>query len=193
MMMRRYNKEEVVIYNTFQMYRKDRLQFLMDSFSRAQKLGYKLGAKLVRGAYMEKERQRALDRGYDSPIHESKAATDDAFNTAVRFCVSNYENMASCCATHNAHSSMLQAELIDQKGIQKNHPHLNFCQLYGMSDNITFNLAAAGYNVAKYVVYGAVDEVAPYLIRRAQENTSVTGEASRELGLILEEMKRRGI
>jgi len=193
MMMRRYNKEEVIVYNTFQMYRKDRLQFLMDSYNRAQKMGYKLGAKLVRGAYMEKERERATARGYDSPIHESKAATDDAFNMGLRFCVSNYKNLASCCATHNAKSCLLQAQLIDQKRIQKDHPHLNFCQLYGMSDNITFNLAADGYNVAKYVVYGAVDEVAPYLIRRAQENTSVTGEASRELALIMTEMKRRGI
>ena len=193
LMMRRYNREKVIVYNTFQMYRKDRLQFLTDSYDRAQKAGFMLGAKIVRGAYMEKERERAADKGYESPIHVNKEATDDSFNMAVRFCVDNYETMASCNATHNTKSCLLQAELIQQKGIQKDHPHLNFCQLYGMSDNITFNLAKAGYNTAKYVVYGAVDEVVPYLIRRAQENTSVTGEASRELTLIQDELKRRKI
>ncbi len=193
LMMKRYNKEKVVVYNTFQMYRHDRLQFLIDSFNTAQKDGFMLGAKLVRGAYMEKERNRAEEKGYESPIQPSKEATDDAFNTAIRFCIDNFENIGLCNATHNAESSMLLAKLIAQKGIQPDHPHLNFCQLYGMSDHITFNLANAGYNVAKYVPYGAVREVIPYLIRRAQENSSVTGDMSREYELISEEITRRGL
>ncbi len=192
-MMRRYNREKVIVYNTFQLYRTDRLQFLFDSFDLAQKGGYLLGAKLVRGAYMDKERDRAEEYGYPSPIHATKAATDDAYNTAVRFCVDNYEQIGSCNASHNADSARLQAELIVSKGIARNHPHLNFCQLYGMSDNLTFNLAAAGFNVAKYVPYGHVREVVPYLIRRAQENSAVTGDMSREYQLVLKEMKRRGI
>lgn len=192
-MMRRYNQDKAIVYNTFQLYRTDRLQFLIDSFNQAQKGGYMLGAKLVRGAYMDKERERAKQYDYDSPIHPNKEATDDAYNTAIRFCVDNYEHIASCNATHNAASNLLQAELIMRKKIQKNHPHLNFCQLYGMSDNITFNLANAGFNVAKYVPYGPVREVVPYLIRRAEENSSVTGDMTREHGLVHQEMKRRGL
>lgn len=192
-MMRRYNKKKAVVFNTFQMYRHDRLQFLLDSFDQANRHGYILGAKLVRGAYMEKERARAEEMGYPSPIHPNKAATDDAYNQAVRFCVENYEKIASCNASHNAESAELQARLIAEKKLPKNHAHLNFCQLYGMSDHLTFNLADAGYNVAKYVPYGSVKEVVPYLIRRAQENTSVTGDMGRELSLINQEIKRRGI
>ncbi len=192
-MMRRYNRDKVVVYNTFQMYRKDRLQFLIHSFNQAREGGYLLGAKLVRGAYMEKERERAERLNYPSPIHPGKDATDDAFNTAVRFCVDNYQHLASCNASHNAASCLLQAELIHQKGIPRNHPHLNFCQLFGMSDHLTFNLSQAGFNVAKYVPYGPVREVVPYLIRRAQENSSVTGDMSREHQLVRQEMKRRGL
>lgn len=192
-MMRRYNREKVVVYNTFQLYRHDRLQFLFDSYNLAQRGNYKLGAKLVRGAYMEKERERAEEMGYPSPIQPNKESSDDAFNTAIRFCVDHYEDIASCNASHNAESARLQAELIVEKGIERRHPHLNFCQLYGMSDNLTFNLAKAGFNVAKYVPYGQVREVVPYLIRRAQENSSVTGDMSREYELVLREMKRRGI
>lgn len=191
LMMRRYNKQKVIVYNTFQMYRHDRLQFLFDSFDKAQKYGYKLGAKIVRGAYMEKERKRAIEMGYPSPIQPNKAATDDAFNTALRFCVDNYEQIASCNATHNMESCLLQATLIAEKNIQKDHPHLNFCQLLGMSDHITFNLAHGGYNVAKYVPYGSVQEVFPYLIRRARENSAVTGDMSREYRLVMKEVKRR--
>lgn len=190
-MMRRYNRERVVVYNTFQLYRHDRLQFLFDSYQLAKRGGYKLGAKMVRGAYMDKERARAIEMGYPSPIHPNKAATDDAFNTAIRFCVDHYEEIASCNASHNADSARLLAELIVEKGIPRNHPHLNFCQLYGMSDHLTFNLAGAGFNVAKYVVYGQVSEVVPYLVRRAEENSSVTGDMSRELELVSREMKRR--
>ena len=192
-MMRRYNRERVVAYNTFQLYRKDRLQFLIDSYNQSRKGGYLLGAKMVRGAYMEKERDRAEKMGYPSPIHPNKAATDDAYDMALRFCVDNYEYIASCNASHNMESNLLQAELINRKGIPRNHPHLNFCQLFGMSDNITFNLAQEGFNVAKYVPYGPVREVVPYLIRRAQENSSVTGDMSREFQLVQSEMKRRGL
>ena len=193
LMMRRYNNERVVVYNTFQMYRHDRLKFLTKSFDKAQTQGYLLGAKLVRGAYMEKEGERAREKGYPTPIQPSKQATDDAYNMALRFCTDNYEVIGSCAATHNEDSSRLQAEMINKKGIQKDHPHLNFCQLYGMSDNLTFNLANAGYNVAKYMVYGQVNEVFPYLIRRAKENTAVSGDMSREYGLVKKEVDRRRI
>jgi len=191
MMMRRYNKEEAIVYNTFQLYRHDRLAFLMDSFDKAKKVGYVFGAKLVRGAYMEKERERAKEMNYPSPIYPNKAATDDAYNTAIRFCVDNYEEMASANATHNQESCLFQAQLIHDKRIPKNHKHLNFCQLLGMSDHITFNLAQAGYNVAKYLPYGSVRDITPYLIRRANENTSVTGDMSREAKWISTELKRR--
>ena len=191
LMMRRYNQGKVVVFNTFQMYRTDRLQYLMDSYAEADREGYLLGAKLVRGAYMEKERERAEKMGYPSPIHASKEATDDAFNTGIRFCVDHYEHIVSCNASHNLASTALQVKLIDEKGIPRNHPHLRFCQLYGMSDNLTFNLADAGYNAAKYVVYGQVREVVPYLIRRAEENSSITGDMSREYQLVNSELKRR--
>lgn len=193
LMMKRYNKNKIIVYNTFQMYRVDRLQFLFNSFDLAKKDGYKLGAKLVRGAYMEKERERAQEKNYPSPIHPSKEATDDAYNTALRFCVDNYEEIASCNATHNQKSCELQAQLIHEKRIDKNHPHLNFCQLYGMSDHLTFNLAHSGFNVAKYMVYGQIREVVPYLIRRANENKAVTGDMSREYKLIYKEVKRRNL
>lgn len=193
LMMKRYNHDKPIVYNTFQLYRKDRLQYLFDSFDKAKQEGYLLGAKLVRGAYMEKERNRAEEMRYYSPIHHNKAATDDAYNTALRFCVDNYEQIASCNASHNVESNLLQATLIAQRNIPKNHPHLFFSQLYGMSDNVTFNLAKAGYNVAKYVPYGPVREVVPYLIRRAQENTTVTGDMSREYQLVHIEMRRRSL
>jgi len=191
LMMHRYNRGKVVVYNTFQMYRSDRLQYLMDSYELAKREGYMLGAKLVRGAYMEKEREHAEKHNLPSPIQPNKEATDDAFNTAVRFCVKHYETMASCNASHNTQSAMLQVELMVEKGIPANHPNLHFCQLYGMSDTVTFNLTAAGYNASKYVPYGQVREVVPYLIRRAQENSSITGDMSREYQLVSTEMKRR--
>ena len=193
LMMSRYNKDKVSVFNTFQMYRHDRLAFLKKSYEEANKQGYLLGAKLVRGAYMEKERARAEEMGYDSPINPTKQATDKQFNQGVRFCVDHYETIALCNATHNLESSALLASLIQDKNLPKDHPHLNFCQLYGMSDNLTFNLAAEGFNVGKYVVYGQVEEVVPYLVRRAQENSSVTGDMSRELELYSKEIKRRSI
>ncbi len=192
-MMKRYNGQKAIVYNTFQLYRHDRLAYLMESFDRSKKEGYMLGAKLVRGAYMDKERDRAREKGYPSPIQPTKKATDHDYDLAVRFCVENYDKMASCFATHNAESTRLAAELIASKGIEKGHPHLMFSQLYGMSDYLTFNLVQGGYNVSKYLVYGQVRDVIPYLIRRSQENSSVTGDMSREYGFIMREIKRRGI
>lgn len=190
-MMQRYNRERVVVYQTLQMYRKDRYPYLLNLYQEAIQMGYKLGAKLVRGAYMEKERERAREMGYPSPIHETKADVDRDFNKAIHFCVDHYEQMASCAATHNVSSCLLQANLIGSRELPRNHPNLNFCQLYGMSDHITYNLAANGYNVAKYVVYGRVEEVVPYLSRRAEENTATRGEFGREYQLLLEEYNRR--
>lgn len=190
-LMSKYNKEKVIVYNTFQLYRTDKLSYLKESHERAQKEGYLLGAKLVRGAYMEKERAKAEEMGYTSPIHLDKDAVDIDYNEGVAYCVEHHKEIASCCASHNALSNELQAKLIHEKGIRRNHEHLNFCQLYGMSDIISFNLASAGYNVAKYVPYGPIKEVIPYLIRRAQENSSVTGEMSRELSQLTSELKRR--
>ena len=192
-MMRRYNKEQAIVFNTYQLYRRHKIDYLFDSFDDAKREDYILGAKLVRGAYMDKERARATEQRYASPIQTNKRATDNDYNTAIQFCVDNYLNIASIAATHNIESCLLQADLILKKGIQKNHPHLNFCQLYGMGDNISLNLAAAGFNVAKYVVYGPVKEVIPFLIRRAEENTSITGEVGREHTLVMREMRRRGI
>lgn len=192
-LMEKYNREKVVVYHTYQLYRKDKLNSLIADHQEAVTKGYKLGAKLVRGAYMEKERDRARAMGYPSPIQDTKEDTDRDYNIAIKYCVDHYEQIASCNGSHNQKSVEYEAELIAEKGLQRNHSHLNFCQLYGMSDFITFNLAEGGYNVAKYVPYGPVKEVIPYLIRRAKENTSVTGEMSRELSFILAEMKRRGM
>ncbi len=191
LMMRRYNQERVVVYNTYQMYRHDRLQFLIDNFSYAEDQHFMLGAKLVRGAYMDKERDRAQEMGYKSPIQVDKAATDDGYNMALRFCLDNYEKIAVCNATHNQESCLLMARLMEEKGIPRDHPHTLFCQLYGMSDHLTFNLAHAGYLASKYVPYGLVEDVFPYLVRRAQENTAVVGDMSREYGLVKKEMDRR--
>lgn len=190
-MMEKYNSDKCIVYNTYQMYRHDKLEQLKSDHKIALEKGYILGVKFVRGAYMEKERARAKDRSYPSPIHIDKAAVDADFDATIEYCVKNYTTIGSCCASHNIKSNLLQAKLIVENNIQRDHPHLNFCQLFGMSDNITFNIAAAGFNVAKYVPYGPVKEVIPYLIRRAQENTSVTGEASRELALVKTELKRR--
>ncbi len=192
-LMEKYNKERIVVYHTYQMYRKDKLESLKADHMSARDKGYILGAKIVRGAYMEKERERAKEMKYPSPIQNSKADTDRDFDAAIAYCVDHYEEIASCNASHNMKSNLIQAELIASKGLPRDHRHLNFCQLYGMSDHITFNLAAAGYNVAKYLPYGPVKEVLPYLIRRARENSAVTGEMSRELGLIVAEMTRRGM
>jgi len=163
-MMSKYNQERVIVYNTYQLYRHDKLAHLKRDHSQAQEGGFLFGAKLVRGAYMEKERERATEMGYPSPIQPDKAATDRDFDLGVEYCVKNYETIASCCASHNVTSNKKQAELIDKLGYDKEHPHFNFCQLYGMSDYITFNIGKAGYNVAKYVPYGPIRDVVPYLI-----------------------------
>jgi len=191
-MMERYNRGRVVVFNTFQLYRHDRLEFLKTSHARATEKGYILGAKLVRGAYMEKERARAAQMGYPSPIQPDKHATDRDYDEAVHFCLEHLASVALFIGTHNESSCMKAAVYMDSHGIAPGTDRVYFSQLYGMSDNISFNLAGSGYNVAKYLPYGPVQDVIPYLLRRAQENTSVAGQTGRELSLINQEIKRRG-
>jgi proline dehydrogenase len=190
-MMVLYNSEKAIVYNTYQLYRKDRLSYLRLSFEKAKENNYFLGAKLVRGAYMEKERARAAEKGYPSPIQDTKENTDRDYDAAVEFCAEHVDRIAICAGTHNEISSMKLANLMKEKNIPSNTKNIYFSQLLGMSDHISFNLANAGYNVAKYVPYGPVREVLPYLIRRAQENTSVKGQTGRELSLIMKEKARR--
>lgn len=190
-LMEYYNKEKATVFNTYQMYVAHKLEELYSDHKRALENEFILGAKLVRGAYMEKERKRAEEMGYPSPIQPDKQSTDEGYNQALMYCIDNYETICFCNATHNINSTELMAYELMKRELDKSHPHLNFCQLYGMSDNITFNLADAGYNVAKYMPYGPVKEVIPYLVRRAQENSSVAGEVSRELSLIVKELERR--
>ncbi|MCX7729136.1 MAG: proline dehydrogenase family protein [Bacteroidia bacterium] len=189
--MQTFNKEECIVWNTYQLYRTDRLQFLKESIQKARENGYLLGAKLVRGAYMEKERERAKELGYSSPIHPDKPSTDRAYNQALKCCVENLDKVHICAGTHNEESSQYLVDLMEQQQIPKNDKRIYFSQLLGMSDHISFNLAKEGYNVVKYVPYGPVKSVLPYLIRRAQENTSVKGQTGRELSLIMQELKRR--
>ena len=190
-MMERFNRERAIVFNTLQLYRHDRLAFLEESFAAAERGGYHLGVKLVRGAYMEKERERAAEKGYPSPIHADKAAVDRDYDDALRFCITHIDRMAVMAGTHNEQSALLLARLMEVRGIARNDRRVWFAQLLGMSDNISYNMADAGYNVAKYVPYGPVRAVLPYLIRRAQENTSVAGQMGRELKLIVEERRRR--
>lgn len=190
-MMEAYNKTKPVVFNTFQLYRHDRLIFLKQSFDKALSKGYLLGAKLVRGAYMEKERKRAAEMGYTSPIQPDKDSTDRDYDLAVDFCLARLDKLALFIGTHNEHSCLQAAKYMDDHNIQHSNTHVWFSQLYGMSDNISFNLAYAGYHVAKYLPYGPVEDVIPYLMRRAQENTSVAGQTGRELSLINKEIKRR--
>ena len=192
-MMEKYNKEKATVFNTYQLYNVLKLEHLKRDHKRCLEKNVYFGSKMVRGAYMDKERLRASELGYPSPIQPDKLSTDRDYNEALTYCIENHTSIASCCASHNAESNMLQAKLIHEKGIDHNHPHINFCQLFGMSDNITYNLAKSGYNASKYVVYGPIKDVVPYLIRRTEENASVTGEMSRELGLVDQEMKRRGL
>lgn len=190
-MSKKYNKEKAIVYNTLQMYRHDRLAFFENEIAHATAQNYKLGVKIVRGAYMEKERERAIQKGYPSPIQPNKAACDDDFNRALRLAVENIDVVAICAGTHNEESSMLLSELMKEFNISKDDPRVYFAQLLGMSDHISFNLAHAGYQVSKYVPYGPIKEVLPYLLRRADENTSVAGQTSRELSLIMKERERR--
>ncbi len=188
-----YNKEKPIIYNTYQMYRKGRLDYLKNSFEEARSKNFILGAKVVRGAYMEKERNRAHELGIEDPILPDKATTDLQYDDSIRFCIQFPDQISICNSSHNVASTLLQVELMKKHGLPNDHPNLNFCQLLGMSDNLTFNLAEKGYCVAKYVPYGPVSEVVPYLMRRAKENTSITGDMSRELKLLHAEMARRGL
>jgi len=190
-MMEKFNKQRAIIYNTVQLYLTDRLEFLKQSHLRAKSKGYMLGVKLVRGAYMEKERERAIEKKYPSPIQPDHASTNRDYDAALAYCIENFPEIAICAGTHNEESSHLLVRLMIQKNIPHNHPDIWFSQLLGMSDHISYNLAAANYNVAKYVPYGPVKSVLPYLIRRAQENTSIAGQTGRELKLISEEKKRR--
>lgn len=192
-MMRVYNSHKAIVYNTYQFYRHDMLTIFEQHLNSAKTEGFLMGAKLVRGAYMEKEGKRAAVKGYTSPIQPDKESTDKDYDAALHISVDDIENVGIVSGTHNEQSCRLLAELMDKKRIPHNHPHVFFSQLLGMSDNLSFNLASAGYNVAKYVPYGPVKSVMPYLIRRAQENSSISGQMGRELGLIIKEMKRRGI
>ncbi|UMB61237.1 proline dehydrogenase family protein [Lutibacter sp. A80] len=192
-MMAKYNKEKVIVFSTLQLYRWDRLDYLKSLHERAKKQGFKIGMKLVRGAYMEKERERAEEKGYKDPICANKQATDTMFNDVLTYMFKNIEDMAIFSGTHNEESSYLLMDLIAKSGLDKNDSRIWFGQLYGMSDHISYNLANAGYNVAKYLPFGPVRDVMPYLIRRAEENTSVAGQTSRELRLLKEERERRKI
>ena len=192
-MMNLYNKESVVVYNTLQTYRWDRLNYLKQIHLASKKLNFKLGIKLVRGAYMEKERLRASELGYKSPICKTKELTDILFNDTLKFILGNLNQIQPFIGTHNEESTALAVSLMNEYKISKNDNRVWFGQLYGMSDHISYNLAANGYNVAKYVPFGPVKDVMPYLIRRAEENTSVAGQTSRELKLIKLEKNRRKI
>lgn len=190
-MMRKYNQEKPIVYNTYQMYRKDMLARLKIAFQHAATYQYYLGAKLVRGAYMEKERHQALVRGYEDPIHRNKTATDIDYNRALKFCLDNKQRIALCSGSHNEYSNYYLLLLMEKHGLKNDDDRVYFAQLYGMSDNISFSLAKAGFNVVKYVPYGSVRAVMPYLFRRAEENTSIAGQSSRELLLVKKELSRR--
>ncbi len=190
-MMRRYNQKKAIVFNTLQLYRWDRMDYLKQLHAKAETDGFYIGMKLVRGAYMEKENDRAQQHGHPTPICADKAATDANYNTAVDYMMTHLERMAIFAGTHNEESSYKLMACMEQKGITKNDPRIWFGQLYGMSDNISYNLAAHGYNVAKYLPFGPVRDVMPYLIRRAEENTSVAGQTSRELNLLKTERERR--
>jgi proline dehydrogenase len=192
-MMLKYNQESAIVFNTIQMYRHDRLEFLKVCLQLAEKNKVKYGVKLVRGAYMEKERNRAANLGYSSPIQPDKASSDRDYNLALEFIVSHADSFALCAGTHNEESSLYLTELLQKHGIQSKDKRFFGAQLLGMSDHISYNLASAGYNVAKYVPFGPVREVMPYLLRRADENTSVAGQTGRELSLITKEVNRRKV
>ena len=189
--MAKFNKEKAVVQNTYQMYRHDALERLKKHHRMSIENGFRFGLKIVRGAYMEAERERALEHGYPSPIQPNKAATDRDFDAAINYMIENHNTIDFMVATHNEHSSLLLAQLIDEKGLDRNHPGIYFSQLYGMSDHITYNLAENGYNVVKYLPYGEIKTMMPYLFRRARENSSMKGQTSRELQLIKSEIKRR--
>lgn len=190
-MMQKFNTGKPVVFNTAQLYRHDRLQYIKDSNQYAQKTGYKCAFKLVRGAYMEKERERAAEKGYPSPINADKISTDKMYNEALRYCIDPSSNMFTLVGSHNEASNTLAADLIEMNNMPYDTERVYFSQLYGMSDNITFNLARDGYNATKYLPFGPIHDVIPYLMRRAEENSSLSGQTGRELNLINEEIRRR--
>lgn len=190
-MMKKYNTGTAIVFNTYQMYRRDMIGRLKNALHYAVTHNYYLGAKLVRGAYMEKERDMAEKEGYDDPIQSTKEETDQAYNIALKFCMDNKQRVYLCSGSHNEYSNYYLTVLMEKHGLQPHDDRVWFAQLYGMSDNISFNLAHAGYNVAKYVPYGPVEAVMPYLLRRAEENTSIAGQSSREFSLIKKELQRR--
>ena len=193
LMSTKYNKERTIVYNTLQLYRHDRLAFLKEEIANAKQGNYKIGVKLVRGAYMEKERERAQEKGYASPIQPDKEATDKDFDAALNVVIENIDTVSLCAGSHNEESATVLTELMKKHSLTENDSRILFAQLLGMSDHISYNLAHEKYNVAKYVPYGPVKEVLPYLIRRAEENTSVAGQTTRELSLIIKERQRRKI
>ena len=193
LLMKKYNKDKVIVYNTVQLYRQDRLAFLKNNLNLARENNYMLGMKLVRGAYMEKENKRADKLSYTTPIHLSKEATDHDFNEAVAFCLTNREFISTIIASHNESSNLMATKKLIDLSIQADHPHVHFSQLYGMSDNLTFNLSDAGFNASKYLPFGPIEEVIPYLMRRAEENSSISGQTTRELNLITKECLRRSL
>ena len=190
-MMEKYNKQKAIVYNTLQMYRTDRLDFLKEALQKAEAGNYYLGMKFVRGAYMEKERLRAAEKGYPSPIQPDKAATDRNYDAGIAFSVAHLDRISVFNGSHNENSNRLLTELIEKQGLARNEKKIWFSQLYGMSDHISFNLADEGYNVTKYIPYGPVRNILPYLIRRAEENTSIAGQTGRELALLEQERIRR--
>lgn len=190
-MMEKFNHEEAIIYNTFQLYRTDRLDYLRESRRAAASGGYILGAKLVRGAYLEKERERAEAEGYPSPIHPDKRSTDDAYNAAVEYCLGHLDDCSFVAGTHNEESTQRLVQMMHARGIPVDHPRVFFSQLYAMSDNLSYVLGKNGYNVSKYLPYGPVRDAVPYLIRRAEENSAMAGQVGREVDLIGRELKRR--
>ena len=190
-MMRKYNKKKAIVFNTLQLYRWDRLDYLKKLHEKAKAEGFYIGMKIVRGAYMEKENNRAEEMGYPTPICESKEATDNNYDLTMAYMMDNIDTMSIFAGTHNESSSYKLIEMMQAKGISKNDERIWFGQLYGMSDNISYNLAEYGYNVAKYLPFGPVRDVMPYLIRRAEENTSVAGQTSRELNMLKTERQRR--
>jgi proline dehydrogenase len=191
LMMDQYNKEKAVVFNTIQHYRHDRMEFLKDSIEAAETRNFILGMKLVRGAYMEKERLRATEMNYASPIQPDKASTDRDYDEGVKLCLDHIHNVSLIIATHNEESNLKATRILQEKNLPLDHTHVHFSQLYGMSDHITFNLAKAGCRVSKYLPFGPIEDVVPYLMRRAQENSSVAGQTSRELALIKKELERR--
>lgn len=186
-----FNKTKAIVYNTFQLYRSDRLSYLTQTIQQGKTSSFHIGAKLVRGAYMEKERKRAIEMNYPSPIQLSKEKSDTDYDLALKLCIDNINVMGLCAGTHNEKSSLYLVQLMNDKNIAPSDKRIYFSQLLGMSDHISYNLSLSSYNVAKYVPYGPLKDVMPYLIRRAQENTSVKGQTGRELNLIIKEKKRR--